>query len=328
MSVDPKQVARMGIATTVIALAVAFVGPAASACPVPVFQYALEQWEADPYVVVVHHEGELDEPQRALVRWLRETADGEQGKANLTVGFRDYALAAAAPTPARELPYVELRYPSVSEIRGAVLTAPLTREALERMLDSPLRRQLAERLLERKAAVWLMLDSGDRRADGRVAELLKAQLPRLERTLTVPDPAQWGLELAGIHQEIAFSMLRLSRDDQAAEAALLKMLLGTEPDLHAYADQPMVFVIYGRALVMYALIGEGINARTVRLAGEFVTGPCSCQVKAGNPGVDLLMRVDWAAKVEQRFDPAAVAPPVGPQRFLERLHRTEQEEQP
>ena len=31
---------------------------------------------------------------------------------------------------------------------------------------------------------------------------------------------------------------------------------------------------------MYALIGEGINPRTVRLAGELVTGPCSCQVKA------------------------------------------------
>ena len=45
------------------------------------------------------------------------------------------------------------------------------------------------------------------------------------------------------------------------------------------------------------LIGKGINARMIDQIAGFVTGACSCQVKAQNPGTDLLIQKDWDAAV-------------------------------
>ncbi|PIW14960.1 MAG: hypothetical protein COW34_07135, partial [Armatimonadetes bacterium CG17_big_fil_post_rev_8_21_14_2_50_66_6] len=47
-------------------------GRPVSACSVPVFQYALERWPADPYEVVVFHRGPLSEQDQATAKWLKE----------------------------------------------------------------------------------------------------------------------------------------------------------------------------------------------------------------------------------------------------------------
>jgi len=69
-----------------------------------------------------------------------------------------------------------------------------------------------------------------------------------------------------------------------------------------YAREPLAFPIYGRGLILYALVGAGINPWTISEAASFVTGPCSCEVKAGNPGTDMLLTLDWDAL--QAFDKA------------------------
>ena len=48
---------------------------------------------------------------------------------------------------------------------------------------------------------------------------------------------------------------------------------------------------------MFALVGKGIQNENIDEACTFLTGPCSCQVKELNPGVDLLMAVDWEEEV-------------------------------
>jgi hypothetical protein len=55
----------------------------------------------------------------------------------------------------------------------------------------------------------------------------------------------------------------------------------------------MVFPVYGRGLVLYAMIGSGIHAATITAAAEFLTGACSCEVKSQNPGLELLLTADW-----------------------------------
>jgi hypothetical protein len=55
----------------------------------------------------------------------------------------------------------------------------------------------------------------------------------------------------------------------------------------------MAIPVFGRGRALYALVGKGIAADVIEEACVFLTGGCQCTVKAQNPGVDLIMNVDW-----------------------------------
>ncbi len=294
---------------------------AALACPIPVFQYSLEYWEPDPYEVVVHHNGEFTEQDQEVVDILRNA--GRERHANIALSWRDYSRATIAPPSDKDLPFIELSYPMISGIRGVLWEGPLEKDTVEAMLYSPLREKIAEKLVERHAAVWIFLESGHRREDRKARELLEEEIKRLEKVLKVPDPFEtYGLDMGEIHTDIDFVMFTLSRDDPD-EQMLIRMLQGTERDLADYADQPMVFPIYGRGLILYALVGKGINPWTLAEAGAFLTGPCSCQVKSANPGTDILMSYDWDSQVEQRSTYTLPGSP-GAGGFLDRMDEAEE----
>ena len=61
-----------------VATALCLLALVAQACSVPVFRYALERWQADPYEVFVFHRGPLTTEQQAQVDRL--TREGEAGK--------------------------------------------------------------------------------------------------------------------------------------------------------------------------------------------------------------------------------------------------------
>ena len=274
------------------------VASGAWACPIPVCQFSLEYWDSDHYQVEVRHDGTFTDDQQAALDLLKAAADGEAPHANVTITWRDYSQALVSPPEGAELPYVRVRFPSMFGIRQPVWEGPLATEVIERQLfHSPMREKIAQELLDRRTAVWLLLESGDRSEDRRARRTLERELPRLEQTLTFPDlgDTDWG----DIVSEVDFSVLSLSRDDPD-EQVFIDMLLGSERDLREYEDKPIVFPIYGRGLIMYALIGDGISPMTLARAGEFLTGPTSGEVKNQNPGVDILMAVDWKNKVERR----------------------------
>ncbi len=294
----------------------------ASACPIPVFQYSLEYWSSDPYDVVVHYNGEFTDEQQVLVDRLREAAGGGSSGANIKLTWRDYSAATIAPAADRDLPGLEVRYPGVSGLRGTLWEGPLEHDAIEEMLHSPMRQEIAEKLLDRHAGVWILLESGNPDEDTEARRILEEELARLEETLKVPDPSEeYGIDFGEIYTDIRFSLLTLGRDDPE-EQMFIRMLLGTEQDLEDYADRPMVFPIYGRGLILYALVGDGINPWTLAEAGAFLTGPCSCQVKASNPGTDILMSFDWKSQVERRSTyNVPDAPATGG--FLDRMDEAE-----
>ena len=291
----------------------------AQACPIPVFQFALEYWDTDAFRIEIEHEGDFDEDQQAARARLEAAVSGDGEPSNIALSWRDYSRAQIRPAEEKTLPYITVHYPTVSGIRDPLWEGPLSTENVNALLESPLRRQISELLLERPVAVWVLLRSGVGSADRTVRRLLRDELARMERTLKVPDPGVEGIDLGDIYTDIKFQMVEVDRDDPA-ERFLVKILLGTEPDLHDYAGKPIVFPVYGRGLVMYALVGNGINRRTLNAAGEFLTAPCSCQVKQGNPGVDLLTTIDWAGRVE-RLTTYAEAPAgaIGAGRFLDRM---------
>ena len=85
------------------------------------------------------------------------------------------------------------------------------------------------------------------------------------------------------------------------------MLRGSEPDLRSFTD-PIVVPVFGRGRTYYALVGKGIRGETIEENCQFLCGACSCQVKNENPGVDLLMAVNWSDKIGGSAMPEFVLP--------------------
>ena len=305
------------------------------ACNVPVFRFALERWRPDAYRAVLLHRGELTAADREQIAILEQQQ--ENSLANLTLRTIDVSqLDAAAGTNNEDaelwaalgeatLPTLVVQYPAALKIQRPVWAGTPSREASRGLIDSPARQELVRRLADGETAVWLLLESGNREADDAAAKLLEEELARLEQDLKLPEltTAPEDALLASTPLKVAFSLLRVRRDDPA-EQTLVAMLLGSEPDLAERTD-PMAFPIYGRGRALWGLIGPGITARNIADSAGFLVGPCSCEVKELNPGFDLLLSADWdtllsdsgipltavATETKQPAEPELVPIPAG-----------------
>ncbi len=285
---------------TVVAL-VAFL-PTAQACNIPVFRYALDRWRPDRYEFIVFHRGALSELDQKLFNRFQQYADRPDCPANFNLTRvdlsknRDPSLEKLYQSSGRPpLPCLVVRYPDMADIDASVWTGPFQEKALAALLDSPARREIARRIWRGESAVWVLLDSGDPAKDQPAEEVVRTTLARLEKTLKLPEltdaPKDKLLNPDGPKVRLSFSVLRLSRTEPA-EAMLVRMLAHTEEGL-AQRQEPMVFPIFGRGIVLHALVGKGITAKNLGESAGFLVGACSCEVKRLNPGVDLLMTADW-----------------------------------
>lgn len=261
---------------------VLFSGWLASACSVPVFRYALEFWDTDTYLLEVR----LPDPASADFRQALAAFAAERP---INVAVREIAGAGEGAG-------MSLRFPPGGAVRPPILDLPATAAGLALVLDSPARAALVEKLLAGDTAVFLFLESGDADYDRAVRERLDRTLRDLEGTLEIPpqpDAEAAVDELRGKGPELAirFSVLPVRRDDPR-EQVLVQTLLATEPDLHELKG-PMVFPVFGRGRALYAIVDKGIRADVVADAATFLAGPCSCQVKAQNPGMDLPLAAAW-----------------------------------
>lgn len=296
----------------------------AGACPIPVYQYALEWWDRDPYDIYVFDTGVMTEDEQAALDLLEGVSSGRRAEeipANVRLFHvraesedRIHAHAALRGEKPASLPWMAAYYPSLSRrMRAPMWTGKLNTQNVQLLLDSPMRRKICELLEKRVSTVWVLLESGARRADAAAARRLESELKRLQETLVPPDPSKWGWTDMVI-SDIRFETLRLSRNDPE-ERMLVAMLLNSEPDLKDF-DLPIVFPIFGRGLVMPALVGDGVNPQMIRETAEFLTGSCSCTVKAANPGKDLITTFDWNARVKP-LTTQVTLPPGGLGAFLD-----------
>ncbi len=248
------------------------------ACSVPVFRYALEHWAADPYRVTVPHGTKLDGNFKAT------TTDVSK---------------------------IELRQPVSMRNEEVIWSAEFNEANVKALVDSPARQQIAERLGAGESAVWVLLESGDKAKDDEANRFLDERLEYLSGVMELPKLDQQDVKnglvsVPGDGLRLAFSTLRVKRDD-AAESAFIAMLLASEPDLREI-EEPIAFPIFGQGRVLYALVGRGIKVETIDRAAQFLIGSCSCQVKEQNPGVDLVMAVDWKQMVKDQAMPGQKLP--------------------
>jgi hypothetical protein len=284
--------------------------PSALACSVPVFRYALERWHPAPYEVAVFHQGALSSQHQAWVARLSPDNLGNKAPANLSVRTVDLspssataALSPDTPRPNEPLPWMKVRRPGEGSAQGELWSAAFSETNVNTLLSSPARQEIVRRLLRGDSAVWLLLESGEAAADAAAARLLQARLDHLRKTLKIAplDPADLeprAKSSAGQELKVAFSLLKLSRQD-SAEQLLVRLLTSSEEDLKEEAG-PIAVPVFGRGRALFAFAGKGINRENIDEACAFVVGPCACVVKEENPGFDLLLSADWDGALNDR----------------------------
>jgi hypothetical protein len=283
--------------------ALAWIAPAARACSIPVFRYALEHWSPSTYEVLVFTKGEIGDPERAILEKLtKRPANVEIRTIDVSAGDMSPEVAAIWKNqpPRAQLPWAVIRYPESGEDAPLVWAGNLLdQSALAQQLASPARDEIARRLLAGQTCVWVLLESGERAKDERLSAKLDQTLKRVATTIKLPEIAPDGPQLRSpLPLNVSFSILRVSRSDPR-EAALVKMLRVAEPEL-ADSDDALVIPVVGRGRAISALASPRMNDQGVGAFAEFICGQCSCEVKELNPGIDLLLAADWDVIFEDR----------------------------
>ena len=248
------------------------------ACDIPVNRYALDNWPPESYRIQVIHQGDTAPdlaPLQVMLAGMHINAVlAPVSLDDLPGGAMEASKEAAQPGAP---PMLAFGLPGSPPQLPPLLSGPANEATLKSWADSPLSRDMVSHLAHGDAAVWILLQCGRNEADTRALETLRASLKVC------------GGEASGPVQQ--YAVLTLSRT-APEERALVKQLLESEPDLADY-DAPLAFPIFGRGRVLYALVDEGITTKNIGKACAYVTGPCSCQVKDQNPGMDLLLAADW-----------------------------------
>jgi len=277
------------------------------ACQVPVFRYALERWTTDRYeFVVVPRHGGFTAEESASLEFLEKALESSDVPINLTVRVDEKGENASNKAVAG-LFYPGRRQSSLGS--PPIWEGDLTMENARRLVDSPVRRDLATRILQGESSIWVLVESGDKAKDDEAASVLEEELKLAGSSLELPDGVigrnesldevdgpidHENILQSDVPLKIDFSILRLSRLD-LEESIFLTMFLNLEDDLGELSSEPMVFPVFGRGRVLEPLVGRGITEGNILEYAGYLCGACSCEVKDQNPGMDLLMAVNWDA---------------------------------
>jgi hypothetical protein len=278
----------------------------ARSCSVPVFRYALERWNPDPYKAIFIYRDKISEKDRALLDQLNQAIFDPEYPLNLRMREVDVATFSKerlegllkGPVP-EELPAFAIWYPDQMGKTRPLWTIRLTPSVLQDLIISPKRKQMAESLINGESVVWVFVPSGNSKKDEEAMALVKQEL---ESAMDKYSKTPFYVLSGNRKKELTygFPILTVSPDD-ADERFFLDMLIRSESDLSGYTDEPMVFIVFGRGRSLGCLFGEYITSDKIQDAIAFLSGACSCEVKALNPGIDLLLAAPWDQVIMDSF---------------------------
>lgn len=270
-------------------------------CNVPVFRYALERWTADPYRLIIFHKGQISTELTNLLRELEHLSFQGDSTLNIVTKYTDLNETGENRFQGRDenltYPLMMLHYPEESGIPYPLWLGELNKSNIELFKASPTRKKIADLLISGETAVFLFLESGNSELDKNYYNILKKEIEILSTNLKIPTS---GTDVDGNPIEVddfqnidlKFSIKKVSRKNPT-EQIFIDMLLGTESDLSDY-QVPLVFPIFGQGRSLYALVGSGINKKTIEKACSSLVDWCSCEIKALHQGVDLLFLAQWS----------------------------------
>ncbi len=284
-------------------------------CNVPVFKYAFDRWETDNYRLLVLHNKPLSEEEKGLITLIGKKYQGEDGNGFLNLEAETIDMNGEIPERYRKVidtqkpetfPSMILCYPETYWGLFPVWKGDFTKKNIELIADSPVRQEIAKRLRSNQSVVWVFLESGNKDLDEEKKALLEKELNKNAAEIELPseDDLVWELDAEIEDDDTAkekteedilrpvFSIVSMKRSDEK-ESLFIQLLLNSEKDLNTFKDQPIAFPMFGRGRILFALVGKGINSDMIFESCSYLTGACSCQVKAQNPGFDCLVQTDW-----------------------------------
>ena len=248
----------------------------ASACTIPVFRYALDRWPADQYGLAVNEEWARSDAGEALLKDIGDLARRFQFvPSDKTAGEMDLLIPARGSMP--------------------IWSGKADAAILKQLATSPARRELVAAILEGNSAVWVMVRGGDASADKAFEARLRKRLDYLQSVAAIPpqDPFDPESRLGpGPELKVGFKIVAIDRRDRA-EQMFLKMIVGPDGESFLESDLPFAAPVFGRGRVLGAFTAEQLDEEGIDELSLFLLGACSCQVKAQNPGWDLLLDTDW-----------------------------------
>lgn len=262
-------------------LAVLALGLAASACETPVYEYAIHMWQRDPYRVWYFNKGAEDAADKAANDLLASAIDDG---ANLTFASIDvtdkdevgvgYGAELWKTHQGKQTPFHVVLTPRGTELAVQRLTVA----DVKALVDSPKRQETAKLLAGGKQGVMVLMLTGDEATQESAKKAVSDGVA----------------EAKGEGADVG--MVELKRNDPK-EKWYVEQLLNLEDDLHEL-DHPMVFGMFGRGHALEPYVGRGITSQNLLELIYFMGGPCSCEIKATAPGLDLLTKLDWETALE------------------------------
>jgi len=210
-----------------------------------------------------------------------------------------------------ETPRLQVFYPEKDGRRIKCWEGELTGESISQWLDSPLRREIVNDIVTGGSAVFLLIDGSDAAQNEQIAGQLQDALSVAAEEIEIPDgviardeASQYLVDhpeatmddvlRSDVPLKVEFSLRRLARDD-ANELGLLAMVQGLVEE----TDEPILVPIFGRGRMLDAMNATECDDDTILNVCRYMVGECSCTVKALNPGVDLILTVNWSEKLGQ-----------------------------
>ncbi len=284
------------------------VSQSAVACNVPVFRYALERWQAASYRLLLIKKGELSVDEQKALKHLDGYLDPNSANwCNVRLFDVDLKELDQVPEIKKYAATFKtsrfiLLLPGEYRNNAVIADFPITKKAIDELVSSPVREDILKRIMKGTTATWVLLECGDKAKDDAAEKRLQAAVKRANELIELPE----GVAVAGEDKEvdainqlqssvplrIHFEMLRLKKDNER-ETLFRKLLMSVEADLHKLTDKPIAIPIFGRGRALYAFVGDGISEDNVLEACGYLSGPCSCQVKDQNPGIDLVFAKNW-----------------------------------
>jgi len=277
-------------------LVLLFLAAGSYACDTPVYRYALERWGNDPYYVLCFAKGPESEVQ-ATVRKIIEDPEEKEPPANVAYRRVDASKVEQLPEHRIErrawkghktdnVPF----YVVLTPLGVEIYSGPLTPDDAKKLLSSPKRQELAKALSAQKMVV-VLLKSGKADEDKKASAVVRKVGASEEL------------------KELGLRAVEVDRKDPA-ETWLVRQLLSIEDDLPDL-EEPMLFPIIGRAYIFPPYVGKGICVPNVQELVYVLTGPCTCEIKAGWGGLDLLTTWDWDAVVMRLWQGEDAPLPLG-----------------
>ncbi len=291
------------------------------ACSTPVFRYALERWPADIFNLEIISKGELSKEEKALVEWTEEKY-GYYAYINHIDISKYVDKIDDKNKDAKILPkdikrenitstIVRLKYPETARIKDIIWEGALTKLNMERVFESPLRRSIAKEILAGNSKVWLFFESGNKEQDEKYYNLLDKKLKELEKEIGLPEEEE-GVPVTSEEDEaklkIAFKIIKVSKQNKNEEI-LKQMIKGLEPKIMT-TKEPYTIPFFGRGRGLAVLIGEEIKDDYIEEISYFITGSCSCEIKAQNPGLDVLIAIEWDEFIDTMINLDETLPPL------------------